>query len=94
MSEPITTPFSDKCSILAELWMTYRNDEGVKELMDYGDIGLPLAYSISEGIIESSPLAEEYISEIWDLFLSMLEIEDTGTFITLEEVIESSGFKI
>jgi hypothetical protein len=74
--------------------MTYRNDEGVKELMDYGDIGLPLAYSISEGIIESSPLAEEYISEIWDLFLSMLEIEDTGTFITLEEVIESSGFKI
>ena len=48
MSGTESTPFSDKCNVLAELWMDYREEEGFKEIMSYGDLGFPLAFAISE----------------------------------------------
>jgi hypothetical protein len=94
MSEQATTPFSDVVNILAELWMDYREEESAKDLFQYGDLGFPLAYAIAEGIVESSPLAEQYIKEIWELLLSMLDIEDNGEFLLLGELLDSSQNKL
>ena len=58
--------------------MEYRTDEEFKDFIEYNDLALPLAYSILNGIIESSPLAEQYINESWNLLLAGLEVEDTG----------------
>lgn len=92
MSEQATTPFSNITAILAELWMDYRDQEGFAELFTYGDLGFPLAYSIYEKIVEPSPLAEEYITELWNLFLSELEVEDTGQFEVLADVFDSAPY--
>jgi len=73
-----TTPFSIRCAILAELWLNYRNDDNFTDFVAYNDLGLPLAYSIDNNIIESTPRAEEFINEAFDLLLSGLEQEDTG----------------
>jgi hypothetical protein len=94
MSETPTTPFSDVANILAELWIDYREDPAIQELIAYGDLAFPLAYAISESIVEATPLAEQYIYEVWSLLLGQLEVEDTGLFVSVLELQEASGFKI
>lgn len=85
-STPTETTFSNRCDILAELWMGYRDDEEFADFLDYNDLGFPLAYAISKEIVTSTQEAENLIDETWELFLGALgEKEDTG-FETLNEV--------
>jgi hypothetical protein len=75
-----------RCQILAELWIDYRKDEEFTDYIEYCDLGLPLAYSVSEGIVESTPVAEKYINESFEILLSALGIEDDN-FENLDELL-------
>lgn len=88
----INTPYSNRCDILGRLWIDFRDDEEFIDFIEYNDLGLPMAYTISEGIVQSTPLAEGYINETFDLFLAALNVSDTG-FKTLEEVLTAAHFK-
>jgi hypothetical protein len=90
MSETSMTTYSNKVSILGEYWLEFRDEE--EELIKYGDLGFPLAYAISEGIVESTPQAEEYINEIWKLMLRNLRAKDTG-YDNLMDVLHSPQFE-
>jgi hypothetical protein len=81
------TTFSDKCDILAELWLEHRESEGFEDFISYNDLGMPLAYAISSKIIEPSSTAQILIEETFRLFLERFAIEDTG-FDTLEDVFD------
>jgi hypothetical protein len=72
------TPYSNRCEILGELWLDYKEDKDMQDFIEYNDLGLPLAFAIVEGIVESTPIAEGYINETFDLLLASLEIEDKG----------------
>ncbi len=87
MPDFTTTPFSSKCEILADLWLNYRDDEEFQDFVEYNDLGLPLAYAVQAQMITAKTQAEALINETWDLFLSGLEIEDTG-FETLDQILE------
>lgn len=81
------TTFENKCVILGELWLNYRNDEAFEDFIEYNDLGLPLAYSISEGIVmDVTPAAEKYVLETFDVLLSALNIEDE-VFENLDELL-------
>lgn len=82
------TTFSDKCNILAELWMDYRGDEEFKDFIEYNDLGLPLAYAISNSIVESNSIADKFIDETFDLLLSGLGVEDEG-FESLSDLLDN-----
>lgn len=82
----MNTPFMVRCQILAELWIDYRKDEEFTDYIEYCDLGLPLAYSVSEGIVESTPVAEKYINESFEILLSALGIEDDN-FENLDELL-------
>lgn len=84
------TKFSNKCDILAELWLDYKNDVEFEDFISYNDLGLPLAYAISNGIVGRSKLSEGFISETFDLFLEGLDVKDTG-FETLSEILILDG---
>lgn len=84
---PKNTTFSVKCKILGEFWLSYKKDEEFQEFIEYNDLGLPLAYAISEGIVEFSSMAEQYINETWKLLLEGLEVEDLG-FDSIDELLE------
>ena len=84
----MTTTFSNKAIILADLWLNYRDDEEFIDFVDYNDLGLPLAYAFANGIIESGERAAVFVDETFDLFLSGLGIEDTG-FELLDDVLGS-----
>jgi hypothetical protein len=83
-----TTTYEDKCSILSDLWLNYRNDTQFVDFVEYNDMGLPLAYAISEGIVDSTEIASGFINETFDLLLAGLGVEDTG-FDSLDSVMSA-----
>lgn len=87
MSDSSQTPFSSKVDILADLWLNYRNDEEFQDFLEYNDLGLPLAYAISNGIVASTDVAQGFIDETFSLLLAGLDVEDTG-FETLDDLLE------
>jgi hypothetical protein len=82
-----STSYTDKCAILAELWLNYRSDEEFQDFLEYNDLGLPLAYAIDNDIVKSSEMAQKFVEETFDLFLSTLGLEDDG-YESLVEVLE------
>jgi hypothetical protein len=67
--------------------MDYRDEVEFKDFIDYNDLGLPLAYAISEGIVEKSDIASNFINEAFDILLSALGVQDTG-YETLEDLLD------
>jgi hypothetical protein len=89
MTEITTTLFSDKCQILAELWLNYRNDEEFEDFLEYNDLGLPIAYALANNIVKSTDMAERFVEETFDLLLAALGIEDDG-WDTLDQMLSIS----
>ena len=85
----MTTPFEDKTSILADLWLNFRDDTQFVDFIEYNDLGLPLAYAISEGIVDTTDLATNFVNETFDLLLAGLGVDDTG-FESLDDVMSSA----
>jgi hypothetical protein len=80
-----TTSFNNKCSILAELWLSYRGDSEFEDFTSYNDLGLPLGFLVSEGLVKPNPLAKSMVEETFDLLLAAMDREDTG-FESLDDV--------
>ena len=87
----MATDFSNKCKILAELWMDYRHDTEFEDFIDYNDLGLPLAFFIDEGIVKTSPKAEIYINETFELFVLALEADPEENYESLEDLLMKYG---
>jgi hypothetical protein len=82
------TTFDNKANILSEIWLMYRDEEGFEDFVEYNDLGLPLAYLVSTGVVEAkSDQAKAFINETFDLLLSGSKVEDTG-FETLDEILD------
>lgn len=86
--EQFNTPFGDRCGIMGYIWLEYKHDETWKDFCDYNDIGLPLAFAVSEGIVEPNKEVEKYINETWILLLSGLGLEDEG-FNDLDDMLSA-----
>jgi hypothetical protein len=80
------TSFSAKCEILGDLWLNYRNDEEFQDFVEYNDLGLPLAYALANGIVETSEKATKFVEESFELLLAGLDVEDTG-FESLDDLL-------
>jgi hypothetical protein len=85
MTDKTETTFDSKCEILGELWISYKGDPEFSDFIEYNDLGLPLAYAITSGIVEATPKAIMFIDETFELLLSALEIKDEG-FESLDEL--------
>ena len=90
MEKKMKTKFKSKCLILSDLWLNWRDDEQFEEFIKYNDLGLPLAYAISEGIVVATDTAKQFINEAFDLLLDGISAKDTG-FENLDDVLEAEG---
>ena len=88
----MTTTLEARCDILGELWVGYKGDPEFEDFISYNDLGLPLAYAISTEIVKSTPKAEMFINETFDLLLSGLGKEDDG-FDSLDDLIGLEGLE-
>jgi hypothetical protein len=66
----------NKITILAELWMNYREDEELQDFIEYNDLGLPMAYLLMNEIVLPSEQSAIYINETYDLLVGALGIPD------------------
>lgn len=80
--------FSNKISILSELWMNYRDDEQMQDFIEYNDLGLPAAYFAHTKLMTLTDQAEMFINETYDLFIASLEAEDKE-YESLDELLGS-----
>lgn len=85
-----TTTFKNKCDILAELWIGYKQDVEFEDFIAYNDVGLPLSYLISTEIVEPTPKSEIFVNETFDLFLRAVGVEDSG-FENLHDIMITDG---
>lgn len=88
-SDNTSTEYTDKVAILADLWMNYKADPEFADFIEYNDLGLPLAYAIDNGIVKSTPMSEQFVSETFDLLLAGLDVEDTG-FEVLDDILDQA----
>ncbi len=80
--------FENKITIIAELWMNYRDDDQIKDFVEYNDLGLPLAYLLTNEIVFPTAQAEIYINETYDLLIAALDVED----LEYESLDEMMGY--
>ena len=80
--------FENKTTILAELWMNYREDDQIKDFIEYNDLGLPLAYLITNEIVIPTNQADIYINESYDLLVAALDVEDLE-YESLDEMMDA-----
>jgi hypothetical protein len=82
----MSVAFSDKCGILGQFWFEFREDDKLKDFIDYNDVGLPLAWFIATGVVTANPMAEDFIDETFNLFLAALNVteEEVSEFDNLE----------
>ena len=77
---------------MADLWIEYKNDPQFEDFVNYNDLGLPLAYAISNKMVASTKIAQGFIEETFSLLLELLGVEDTG-FETLDDILVlAAGF--
>ncbi len=82
------TTFDNKTQILADLWLNYKGDTEFADFIEYNDLGLPLAYAISAGIVPATDRAREFVEETFALLLAGMDItEDTG-FESLDDLLQ------
>jgi len=83
---PTNTDYSKQCEILNDLWINHINNEMFEDFIEVNDLGLPLAHMITNGIVESTPLAQEIIQQSFDDLLELLEVKDVG-FVNLKQMV-------
>jgi len=86
------TDFDSICEILGKFYSDYKEDEGsssFKDFIEFNDLGVPLAYFVSEKLCKVSDDGKKYITETWRLFLKFLDLKDTG-FEDLNEMFLNS----
>lgn len=81
------TTFENKTNILSDIWLNYRNDSEFADFIEYNDLGLPLAYAISSGIVSATDRAREFIEETFDLLMSGLGIDEDTGFESLDDML-------
>ena len=83
------TDFTSKCEILGQFYSQYREEKDFQDFMEFNDLGLPLAYFVSENLCDVADDGVRYINETFDLFIASLELNDTG-FTDLDSVFNAT----
>ena len=84
----MTTPYDIKYAILSDLWTNYKDDKEMADFFAYNDLGLPLAFMIEQKIVESTPVAQVYIEETFELLVESLGLDPEEEYESIEEMLE------
>ena len=88
----MSTPFESKAEILSDFWLNYKDDVAFLDFVEFNDLGLPLAYALSNNIITKTEAAKQLIDDTFKNLLADLEVEKDSGFESLSELQEVAGF--
>ena len=84
----MTTPYKIKHKILADLWTNYKEDHEYADFFAFNDLGLPLAFMIEQKIVKSTPVAQVYVEETFELLVDSLGLDPDDEFESIDEMLE------
>jgi hypothetical protein len=84
----MTTPYNIKYAILSDLWTQYKTDKNMADFFEYNDLGLPLSFAIEQKIVESTPIAQVYIEETFELLCESLSLDSDDEYESIEEMFD------
>jgi hypothetical protein len=80
------TTIEKKAEILADLWMNYRGDDEFQDFISYNDLGLPLAYLITQDLVKPQKVGITLLEETFDLLLASMELPEDEGFDSLDDL--------
>lgn len=84
------TNIETQMDILANFYLTYRDDRSIGDFIEFNDIGLPLAYLASEGLCQITESAVIYIEETFKMLLGTMGLEDIG-YESLDHLLSTAA---
>ena len=84
----MSTPYKIKHKILANLWTNYKDDQDMTDFFEFNDLGLPLAFMIEQKIVKSTPVAQVYVEETFELLVDSLGLDPDDEFESIDEMLE------
>jgi hypothetical protein len=86
----MSTSFSNKVSILAEVYSEALWNAELKDFADINDIALPLAYLVENEFATITDKANSYIEETWDMLCTLLKVDATATYESGDDMLKES----
>jgi hypothetical protein len=86
------TPFSKKCEILGRLHIFYGDTDnaGWKDFFAWSDLGLPMAWMASSGLVTVKTEGKQYVNDAWDMFCTLINIDANAKYESLEDCFAAS----
>ena len=83
----MATTFDNKCAILSDLWLNYKDEAELADFVEYNDLGLPLAYLIHTDLVTVNENGISYIDETFDLLCEGVGVDLDGEYESLNELM-------
>ena len=84
----MATTFENKCAILSDLWLNYKDNEELQDSVEYNDLGLPLAYLIHTELVSVNESGISYVDETFNLLCQGLGVDLDEEYESLNELME------
>ena len=79
--------YASKIAVLADFYLNYRDQDPYKDLAEYNDIGLPLAYVVHQNLVETNPEGRAFIEETYELLCSAMDIDSEKQYECFEDML-------
>jgi hypothetical protein len=83
----MATTFENKCAILSDLWLNYKDEAELADFVEYNDLGLPLAYLIHTDLVTVNESGISYIDETFNLLCEGVGVDLDGEYESLNELM-------
>jgi len=83
----MATTFDNKCAILSDLWLNYKDEAELADFVEYNDLGLPLAYLIHTELVTVNESGISYIDETFNLLCEGVGVDLDGEYESLNELM-------
>jgi hypothetical protein len=90
----MSTDFSKKCEILAEVHTESLWNKDLEDFKSYNDIGLPLAYLVHAELAKTTDKGTEYIEETWLELCASLEVDPNKEYKDSDELLMEAGLDL
>jgi hypothetical protein len=86
-----------KCDIIEEFVREYFlkdifvDDEEVQDFIEYNNLGIPLAQSVSYKLATPTEEGFQLIQETWQFLCSVFDVDSDGEYEDLDEFLESDS---
>lgn len=82
--------FKKKAEIVTECWLATKTHKQWHELIQYGDLGFPLAYAVNDGMATVDARGQAFIEELYDLIVVTLDIDSDAEYENFEAMLDAN----